>query len=117
MYSTDPFVALSAFSLTHSGCGVELPEGGAKHGSIGGFYDAEIDQYITQAYAHADPKVISAGLHEAEKILVESAYVVPLVFNQSFAFVSSELSGVTYNGLGNFVFTRVSQKNYREYLY
>lgn len=117
MYSTDPFVALSAFSLTHSGCGVDLPAGTTKYGSIGGFHDAAIDEAITAAYANSDSNVISDSLHNAEKILLDSAYVVPLVFNQSFAFVSSELSGVNANGLGNFVFTKVSQKNYREYLY
>ena len=57
-----------------------------------------------------------AALIKAEELLVESGAVVPVVYNQTFAFVSSELSGLTVDGFGNFVFTKVSQKNYKYYL-
>lgn len=115
MYSTDAFVALSAFSTDFSGCGVELPAGDKKYGSFSRYSDAEYDKLISDAYA-ATGSARSALLHDAEEKLVDSACVVPLVFNQSFAFVSKDLSKLDFDGLGNFVFTNAKQKHYRDYL-
>ena len=52
----------------------------------------------------------------AEKILLEEAPIIPIMYNQSFSFVSGDLSGVKFDGFGNFVFTKASQKNYEKYL-
>ena len=115
MYSTDAFVALSAFSTEFSGCGVELPYGNKTYASFGKYSNADYDKLIKDAYA-ATGSDRSALLHQAEEKLVKSACVIPLVFNQSFAFVSSDISKLSFDGLGNFVFTDVKQKNYRDYL-
>ena len=115
MYSTDAFVALSAFSTEFSGCGVELPSGDKKYGSFSRYSDAEYDKLIADAYA-ATGSTRSTLLHQAEEKLVDSACVIPLVFNQSFAFVNDDISKLSFDGLGNFVFNNVKQKNYRDYL-
>ena len=115
MYSTDAFVALSAFSTDFSGCGVELPSGSKKYGSFSRYSDAEYDKLIADAYA-ATGSTRSTLLHQAEEKLVDSACVIPLVFNQSFAFVNDDISKLGFDGLGNFVFNNVKQKNYRDYL-
>ena len=49
-------------------------------------------------------------------MLVESACIVPLVFNQNFAFVSKDLKGLSSNGFGFFTLSELNQKNYKDYL-
>lgn len=115
MYSTDAFVALSAFSTDFSGCGTELPAGTKKYASFSKYSNAEYDKLISDAYA-ATGSNRSALLHQAEEKLVASACIVPLVFNQSFAFVHDDISRLEFDGLGNFVFTDAKQKNYKDYL-
>lgn len=116
MYSTDAFVALSAFASDFSGCGVELPLGDKKYGSFGGYVDAEYDKLIEAAYNTNNKGDRSGKLHDAEARLVESACIIPLVFNQNFAFISRDLSKIEFDGFGNFVLTDTKQKNYRDYL-
>lgn len=115
MYSQDAFVALAAFADGFSGCGVDF-ETDRMFGSFGGWASSEYDDLIEAAYGAADKSVRSRALHDAEKLLVSSACIVPVVYNQTFAFVSADLSGVVFNGFGNVVFTKVSQKNYEDYL-
>jgi len=113
-YSKDAFVALAGFSTALNGCGVDFVTGSSRK-NISGWSSIEYDMLINQAYkATGDER--KAILAEAEKLLCEEAPVIPLVFNQNFAFVSSELSGVKYDGLGNIILTGVSQKNYKNYL-
>ena len=116
MYSTDAFVALAAFSTKYSGCGVELPYLTKYYGSFGGYTDSDYDELIASAYKTSDKAKRSELLHSAEKLLVESACIVPLVYNQNFAFISRDISNVAANGLGDFVFTKAKQKNYRDYI-
>ncbi len=116
MYSTDAFVALSAFSTDYSGCGVELPNDDKKYGSFGGYESSEYDALIDAAFKADSKAKRSEYLHDAEEMLVESACIIPLVFNQSFAFVGRDLSKVEFDGYGNFVFTDTKQKHYRDYL-
>ena len=116
MYSTDPFVALAAFSQNFSGCGAKLPDGDFLYGSFGGYANAEYDALIEAAYNETDSEKRSEILHEAEEMLVNSACIVPIVFNESFAFVSDDLSKIKFDGFGNFVLVDTKQKNYRDYL-
>ncbi|MBR2930742.1 MAG: hypothetical protein IKC32_05885 [Clostridia bacterium] len=113
-YTDDAFVALASLSGHMNGCGRVLPDGGART-SITGWADEDYDYYISAAYKSSGEER-AAALASAEAYLCEEMPVIPLVFNQSFAFVSSELSGVTFDSLGNAVLTRVSQKNYKNYL-
>ena len=116
MYTSDAFVALAAFSTDYSGCGVDLPNDDNKYGNFGGYVDAEYDKLIDDAFKAEDKSVRSDKLHLAEEKLVESACVIPLVFNQSFAFVSRDLSKIEFDGFGNFILTDTKQKRYRKYL-
>ncbi|MBE6636102.1 MAG: hypothetical protein E7617_07930 [Ruminococcaceae bacterium] len=116
MYSTDPFVALAAFATEFSGCGRELNDSDVVYGSFGGYKDAEYDKLIASAFAETDAKLRGELLLKAEQMLVDSACVVPLVFNQSVAFLSKDLSKLDYDGYGNFILTDLKQKHYRDYL-
>ena len=115
MYSTDAFVALSAFAKDFSGCGKDF-KSGVSYGSFGGYSNKEYDKLIKAAYDADNKATRSEKLYAAEKLLLEDAAVMPLVFNQTFAFVSEDLYDVSFDGFGNVVFTRVSQKDYEKYL-
>ncbi len=116
MYSTDPFVALAAFASEFSGCGRVLNDSDVVYGSFGGYKDAEYDKLIAQAYKETDMKLRSEILLKAEEMLVDSACIVPLVFNQSVAFLSKDISKLGYDGYGNFILTDLKQKHYKDYL-
>ena len=56
------------------------------------------------------------ALKNAESILLESSPVIPVIFNQNFALSSDDISGVTYDGFGNFVLTDMTLRDYELYL-
>ncbi len=113
-YSTDAFVALTAFTSSLNGYGRDFSKHSART-NISGWTSAAYDYLLTEAYKNVGDRRAEL-LAEAEAMLCENMPVIPLYFNQSFAFSSSELSGFTYDGLGNVFFTKVKQKNYEEYL-
>ena len=115
MYSKDAFVALSSLSTAFSGCGTQHDAQGLLP-SFGGWKNDTYNQLIAEAYATADKAVRSEKLHQAEAILANEAPIIPIVFNQNFAFVSKDVSGVTYDGYGNAIFTKANQRNYEDYL-
>ncbi len=108
MYSSDAFVALCAFTTDMNGNGVEFSrtDGSVNiRGNVAGWSNATYDSYIKAAYNATDSATRDENLLKAEALLVDSAVVVPVVYNQSFAFVNEDLSDVEVNGLGNFVLT------------
>ncbi|MBR5139746.1 MAG: hypothetical protein IKV16_01700 [Clostridia bacterium] len=118
-YSDDAFVALSSFSNTMNGNGVSF-EGDTNNvvvkGVLGGWNNSEYNKLIEEAYAAKDSGVREEKLKAAEKLLIEQAPVIPVIFNQSFAFVSKQLKKVETNGYGYFEFTSAKLKNYEDYL-
>ena len=123
-YSDDGFVALSQFSSEMNGNGVDFvdDEKGlnvnkpVRKGALGGWSNKDYDKLIKEAYEATDDSVREEKLKEAEKILVNEAPVIPVVFNQSFAFVSKDLKKIDFDGFGNFVFSDAKLKNYQDYL-
>ena len=116
MYSNDAFVALSAFTSHMNGNGTDLATTGANRPNISGWTNMLYDQYINQAYNAKSKTERNTALKNAEKILVDECPVITVLYNQNFAFVSSELSGITTDGFGHFVLTKTKQKNYEKYL-
>lgn len=116
MYSSDALVALSAFTSHMNGNGVDFVVTGKNRTNISGWTNAEFDSYINAAYIAKNSNERKEALANAEKLLLEEAPIIPIMYNQSFSFVSGDLSGVKFDGFGNFVFTKVSQKNYEKYL-
>ncbi len=115
MYSTDAFVALSAFTSSMNGNGADFTNSQNRK-NISGWSSYEYDQYITQAYKAQTEEERNTALQKAEQLIVEECPVIPVLYNQNFAFISSELSGIKTDGFGNFVLTKASQKNYEKYL-
>ena len=116
MYSTDPFVALAAFATKFSGSGVSLPNNNITYTNIAGYSDETYDNLIKRAYNETDADDRSEILHDAEERLVESACIVPLVFNQTFTFEHKHIKKVGFDGFGNIILTDMKQKKYRQYL-
>ena len=126
-YSADGFVALSQFSSNFNGNGVEFVDVRDEDGklirtdmirrsALTGWKNDEYDKLIKEAYETSDEDKRADKLKAAEKILIEEAPVIPVVFNQSFAFVSKELKKLKFDGLGNIVFVDAKLKNYRDYI-
>ena len=119
MYSTDGFVGLASLTSTMNGNGMVF-EGSANtaasRSNIAGWSNSDYDAYITAAYEATDEATRAEKLRAAEALLIDEAPVVPIMFNQNFAFVSKKLKKVDFNGLGNFVFTDAKQKGYKKYL-
>ena len=115
MYSSDAIVALSAFTSHMNGNGKNLSTGEMRE-NVSGWTNADFDQYVNLAYHATTAAERKEALKNAEALLLDESPIAPLVFNQSFAFVSRELKSVSFDGFGNFVFTKVEQKNYHKYL-
>ena len=113
-YSRDALVGLAGFTSGINGCGMDFSEKKLRD-NIAGYINQDFDGYITNAMkSHGDER--EDALNEAEAILCEDAAVCPIIFNESFAFVSSELRDVEVDGLGNFNLTEADLKNYEDYL-
>lgn len=114
MYSSDAFVALSAFTSHMNGCGVDIRTDIART-NISGWSDFDYDRLLNVAY-QSEGEARAEALKEAEKLLLEASPIIPLLYNQSFAFINEDLSSISTDGFGNFVLTKVKQKNYQDYL-
>ena len=115
LYSSDAFVPLCSFTSHMNGNGVDYNTGRTRL-NISGWWDAGYDNYLNEAYTATNDEDREAALAAAEELMLGSAPIAPVVFNTSFAFVSSDLSGITVDGFGNFVLTKASLKNYEKYL-
>lgn len=116
MYSSDAFVALSAFSSNMNGCGAEFENATTTlRTNITGWSNDIYDSYIAAAFNATDKAVRTENLQKAEELLVESAVIVPVVYNQSFAYISEDISELEVDGLGNFVLTKLELEDYQKY--
>ena len=115
MYSEDPFVALASMTGNMSGCGKNF-ETGLLRASISGWQNSEYDQWLTAAFMAESEEDRLMALRNAEEILLEASPIIPVLYNQNAYFASEDLSGIKVDGFGNFVLTKVSQKNYKQYL-
>ena len=114
LYSEDAFVGLSAFANAFSGNGVDFTTL-QNRVNISGWNNVEYNALITEAFKSQGEERANA-LAKAEELLVESAPVCPIIFNQNFVYVSSEISGITVDGLGHFIYNKTQLKNYESYL-
>ncbi len=113
-YTDDAFVGLASLATSYSGCGFGTVAS-AQRKNISGWSDYDYDAYITAAYKATDAEARNAALHKAEQILLDAMPIVPITFNQNFAFTSKELKKVEVDGFGNFVFNKAKLKDYDKY--
>ncbi len=115
LYSKDALVSLASFTEAMNGNGATLLNNTSRK-NIAAWSDNKYNSYLNAAFNARSEEARMNALAEAEKILLEEAPIVPVIFNQSFAFVSSELSEVSFDGFGNIVLTKAILNNYHAYL-
>jgi ABC-type transport system substrate-binding protein len=115
LYSKDALVSLASFTDAMNGNGANLLNNTSRK-NIAAWSNNKYNSYINAAFNARNEEARMNALAEAEKILLEEAPIVPVVFNQSFAFASSELTGITFDGFGNIILTKANLNNYHEYL-
>ena len=113
-YSRDALTALAGFTSSVNGCGVDFATQKAR-GNIAGYINLNFDSYIVSAM-QLSGEAREEALANAEAVLCADAAVCPIIFNQSFAFVSSELDDVKVDGFGNFILTEADLRKYEDYL-
>ena len=106
MLSVYPAYNLAMFSAEYSGDGA----------IVAGYQNEEFDELLTTAFAESNAKKKAEILHDAEKVLLADAVVVPVIFNTNAYVVSGELSKVKTNYWGVQMFTKTELKNYVQYL-
>ncbi len=118
MYSYDPFVALAGLTSNYGTSGYKIGSDGSvtKRNNVTGWTSSAYDALIDAAYKAEDEDTRLAKLREAEQLLLEESPIVPVVYNQNFAFIGNKLKNVETDGLGHFVLTEAKLKNYQDYL-
>ena len=123
-YSHDAAVGLATLTSNLSGMGKDQFSGNIEEGTkdysvarknITGWSDEKYDTLVAEAFAATGKKARAEKLEEAEAYLVEQMPVCPLVFNESFVFVSSKISKLSFDGLGNLCLTDVKLSGYTKY--
>ena len=116
-YSNDAaFNGLAAFTTSLGGYGVDYRTGEERK-NVSGWDDRNYyDYYVDLAYKADNDYDRAEALEDAEERLIISMPIIPIVFNETFAFVSSELKNVEFSNLGNVIFTEAKLKNYEVYL-
>ena len=97
-----------------NGCGFDF-SGGVARANVAGYSNVEYDSLIVEAMKLRGEER-EGVLAAAEEMLCNDAVICPIVFNQSFAFVSEDLRDVNVDGFGHFVLTEADLKNYTKYL-
>lgn len=115
MYSLDSFVPLCSFTSHMNGYGVDY-QTGQKRLNISAWSNPNYDALVETAFVAEGEENRQDALIKAEKMLLDNAPVIPVVYNQSFGFFSDDLTGVSFDGFCNFVFTKAKQKDYEKYL-
>ena len=118
MYSTDPFVALCAFTSTMNGNGVVFSgESNTPvcRENIAGYSNETYDNLMKDAMTKSG-KERAELLKQAEMLLLTEAPVIPVLYNQNGAYIAKQLRKVTYDKFGNFVFTEAKLRSYEKYL-
>ena len=120
LYTNDAFVGLASMSSVYGGCGsyyttdsngnIIAGVAAVQRVNITGWKNADYDKLIDDAYKATDEDARLDYLKQAEKILIEEAPIIPVMFNQNFAFVSKELKKVDVDGHGNFILTKAKLK-------
>ena len=128
MYTLDALAGLASLTSELGGMGRAQVSGTPADGSVGGtpsysvsrsnisgWSDPTYDNLVLRASACSDKKERAQLLAEAEEYLLSQMPVCPLVFNQSFVFVSSKISKFKFDGLGNLNLTNVKLRGYKKY--
>ena len=100
MIGTDAFAPLAVYATEFSGNGIDMQSENYDFiPHITGFSNADYDALIEKAFAEKDIKARAAILAEAEKLLMDLAPVMPIVFNKD-CYIAQDLKGIKSSYLG-----------------
>lgn len=116
MLTPDPMSMLSTYAMDF--CGTATADVTARYdvAHLSGYHNLEYDALIEQAYQTNDAKERAAILHRAEELLIKEMPAMPLFVYQNSFLVSSELSKIKYDCMGNYIFIDLKLKNFKKYL-
>lgn len=116
MFSTDPFGNLAQFALEFSGGALDLAGGNFElNPGVTGFNSPEYNEIIARAFEETDAAKRAAILHDAEKMLLEQAPVVPIIAYQDAYLIGEDLGGVKPAYFGYHYFAKANLKDYQKY--
>ena len=116
-YSADAYSALARLAKAFSGQGMNMTTSEYKlTPHISGYDSESYNKKIEDAFAEKDITKRTAILHEAEKILVDEAAVIPVMFNQNATLTSKDLSKVKSTYYCPAIFTKAKLKDYELYV-
>jgi ABC-type dipeptide transport system, periplasmic component len=116
MYSTNAFGNLASYALEFSGGALDLASGNFDLvPGVTGFNNDQYNALIASAYDEKDIAKRSTILHDAEKMLIDLAPVVPLFVYQDASVTGADLSGVKDSYYGYHYFAKAKLKNYLTY--
>ena len=85
-------------------------------GHRSGYNNPEYDKKIEAALKATTAEEKAAALHEAEKLLIDDAAVIPVIFNQDAYLISKDLTKVESTYFNTRIFTDAKLKDYQLYL-
>ncbi len=117
------FSFLAPFATEFAGTAVDMNpnDGDVEHlyevmGHRSGYKSDAYNEKIEAAFAATDKAERAKYLREAEKILLEDAAIIPVIFNQDAYVVSDELKKVESSFFNSRIFTSTKMKDYQKYL-
>lgn len=113
MYGTDPFAALSVYATKFSGNGINMADRSYEFiPHVTGFSNPEYDAIIEKAFNEKKISKRSDILYTAEKMLMNEAPVMPLVFNKDY-YISKDLKDIKTSYLGYRDFNNLQYPGYK----
>ena len=117
-YSVRPFNMVAPFSINYSGTALDTEHHNYDpKPNCTGYSNPDYDKIIEEAAEYEEgSRERNDKVYEAEKKLMEDMPIIPLVFYRDYYMTSSKLSGIK-NTYYNFkVLTKMSLKNYKDYI-
>ncbi|MBQ9079867.1 MAG: hypothetical protein IJY27_02235 [Clostridia bacterium] len=115
--SPDPFSVLAPFAKAFAGQAINMETlNYALMPHITGYDNEQYNALIEEIFAEKDYSARVEKLHEAEKLLVETMPVIPIIFNQDAYVISDQLSKYSSSYYANRILTKLKLKNYELYI-
>ena len=116
--STNAYSMLAPFAVPFSGSAKDIVNNNFNDvPSMSGFASDAYDALIEEAFAAETRDAMAQKLVEAEKLLMEEAPIIPLVFNiDTYVYHDDVISNIGSNIYGGRVFTKTKMKDYENYV-
>lgn len=111
----DAFSALAPFAHDYTGNATIVGALSVDDPHISGYDSEAYNDLITKAFNADDVTSRTNYLHEAEKMLIDDAAVMPVLFGKSAALVNNDIKGLEKTYFGFYNFSKLEYKNQEAY--